>query len=184
MKENIQIATLAGGCFWCTEAIFRRLEGVLQVVPGYTGGTVDNPNYEDVCSGITGHAEAIQIQFNPDIISYEKLLEIFWLTHDPTTKNRQGNDVGTQYRSAIFFHSRQQKLTAEKIKDKLQHSGIFNGDITTEIVPITTFYEAEAYHKEYYEKNAYQPYCSLVIDPKVRKLLKEFEGDIKKEFRE
>lgn len=172
-------ATLAGGCFWCTEAIFQRLKGVTAVVPGYAASKVANPSYEAVCSGRTGAAEAIQITYDPSIISYEKLLEIFWHTHDPTTLNRQGNDIGTQYRSAIFYHTDEQRDLALASKAALEESGAYKKPIVTEIVPFTNFYAAEDYHKDYYDNNRYQPYCMMVIDPKVRKLLKEYRNDVK-----
>ena len=172
-------ATLAGGCFWCTEAIFQRLKGVTAVVPGYAASKVANPSYEAVCSGRTGAAEAIQITYDPSIISYEKLLEIFWHTHDPTTLNRQGNDIGTQYRSAIFYHTDEQRDLALASKAALEESGAYKKPIVTEIVPFTNFYAAEDYHKDYYDNNRYQPYCMVVIDPKVRKLLKEYRNDVK-----
>lgn len=168
----METATLAGGCFWCTEAIFKRLKGVHDVISGYSGGTVENPTYEQVCSGSTGHAEAVQIEFDPTIISFEKLLTIFFHLHDPTTLNRQGSDVGTQYRSVIFYHNEEQKGIAEKLK----------ADITgavTEIAPFTNFYPAEDYHRDYYAKNSDQPYCQFVIDPKIQKLMKEFASDVK-----
>ena len=170
-----ELATLAGGCFWCTEAIFRRLKGVEQVIPGYTGGTTENPTYEDVCSGKTGHAEAIEITFDPGVISYAKLLEIFFHLHDPTTLNRQGNDVGTQYRSAIFYHDEIQKTVADKLKQD-------RAGAVTEITPYKKFYPAEESHREYYEKNSYQPYCQVIIDPKLTKLLEEYRQDMKKEY--
>lgn len=172
----METATIAGGCFWCTEAIFQRLKGVNSVTPGYTGGTVKNPTYEQVCSGNTGHAEAIQIKFDPEIISYEKLLEVFFKLHDPTTLNRQGNDTGTQYRSSIFYHSPDQKKTAEKLKSEMQK--LYKDKIVTEIVPFKEFYEAENYHKNYYENYKSQPYCQLIIDPKITKLYKLFPKKI------
>lgn len=168
------IATLAGGCFWCTEAIFNRLKGIISAIPGYSGGKVKNPTYEQVCSGTTGHAEAIRIQFDPKIISFEKLLEVFFKLHDPTTLNRQGTDVGTQYRSAIFFHGQNQKKIAEKVKSGM--SKVYKKKIVTEISPFETFYEAEDYHKNYFENYKNQRYCQVVIDPKIQKLYKEFKG--------
>lgn len=176
---NSETATFAGGCFWCTEAIFKRLRGVMSVMPGYAGGTTDNPTYQEVCSGNTGHAEAIQIEFDPNIISYEKLLEVFFHLHDPTTLNRQGNDVGTQYRSAIFYHSAKQKSQASEVKKQIEESNIYSGKFVTEIVPFTNFYKAENYHQDYYAKNSYQPYCQYVIDPKISKLFKEFKDVVK-----
>lgn len=173
----MQVATLAGGCFWCTEAIFKRLKGVISVTSGYAGGGMENPSYERVSSGQTGHAEAIQIVFDPKMISFNKLLEIFWVIHDPTTLNRQGPDVGTQYRSAIFYHNKEQKRIAEESKRK-------DGKIVTEIKPFTKFYTAEEYHQNYYERNKdVNPYCSIVIDPKIQKLLDKFNMDVKEEYK-
>ena len=180
--SQLDTATLAGGCFWCTEAVFERLRGVTSVVSGYAASEVANPSYEQVCSGRTGAAEAIQITFDPSIISYEKLLEIFWHVHDPTTLNRQGNDVGTQYRSGIYYSNDEQKQTALASKETLEKSGAYKKPVVTEIVPFTNFYPAEDYHKEYYDRNRYQPYCQYVIDPKVRKLLKEYRKEVKEEF--
>ena len=177
--SQFDTATLAGGCFWCTEAIFKRLKGVTSVTSGYAASKVENPSYEQVCSGRTGAAEAIQLTFDPSIISYDKLLEIFWHTHDPTTLNRQGNDVGTQYRSAIFYNNDEQKQIALASKAALEKSGSYKKPVVTEIVPFTNFYPAEDYHTDYYERNRYQPYCMVVIDPKVRKLLKEYSKDVK-----
>lgn len=168
-------ATLAGGCFWCTEAIFQRLKGVSTVMPGYTGGTKPNPTYDEVCTGTTGHAEAIQITFDPAVISYEILLTIFFHLHDPTTLNRQGNDMGTQYRSAVFYHSKEQKNIAEKVKVEAEKSGSIHGTIVTQIVPAGIFYTAEESHRDYYNKNSYQPYCQYIIDPKIQKLLAEYK---------
>jgi len=175
-------ATFAGGCFWCTEALFTRLKGVMSVVPGYSGGMVENPTYEQVCTGNTGHAEAIQISFEPTVISYDTLVEIFFLTHDPTSLNRQGADSGTQYRSAIFFHSNEQEKIAKKVKITIESSGKYHAPLVTEIVPFNVFYPAENYHYDYYAKNSYQPYCQVVIDPKLQKLLKEFGDQIKEEY--
>ncbi|OGD87533.1 peptide-methionine (S)-S-oxide reductase [Candidatus Curtissbacteria bacterium RIFCSPLOWO2_02_FULL_40_13b] len=176
----METATLAGGCFWCTEAIFKRLKGVTSVVSGYTGGNVENPSYEEVCGGDTGHAEAIQITFDPKVVPYEKLLEIFFALHDPTTLNRQGNDAGTQYRSAIFYHDQSQKEAAEKSKANAQKK--LTDKIVTGIVPYTEFYEAENYHKNYYDSNRAQGYCQVVIDPKIKKLLSEYKMDVKGEY--
>jgi len=179
--KKLEIATLANGCFWCTEAIFARLNGVKSVLPGYSGGKVENPSYDQVCTGITGHAEAAQIEFDPMVISYEKLLEVFWHTHDPTTLNRQGNDVGTQYRSAIFYHNNNQREIAEKSKREIEDKGIFKDPIVTEITPFKKFYVAEDYHKKYYEQHQDAPYCRFVIDPKIQKLLKQYRNDLKVE---
>jgi len=175
------IATLAGGCFWCTEATFKRLKGVTSVKSGYAASKVANPSYEQVCSGRTGAAEAIQITFDPSIISYAKLLEIFWHMHDPTTLNRQGNDIGTQYRSAIFYHNDEQKQLALASREALEKSGSYERPVVTEIVPFTNFFAAENYHDDYYDRNRSQPYCMLVIDPKVKKLLKEYKDVVKDE---
>ena len=175
-------ATFANGCFWCTEAIFTRINGVKSVVPGYSGGTLGNPSYEQVCTGGTGHAEVAQIEFEPDIISFEKLLDVFWHTHDPTTLNRQGNDVGTQYRSAIFYHDEEQKQIAEKSKKEIGESSLYDDPIVTEIVPLIKFYPAEDYHKKYYEQNQDAPYCMYVIEPKVQKLLKQYVSELKSEY--
>jgi len=175
-------ATFANGCFWCTEAIFARLSGVKSVVPGYSGGIVENPSYEQVCTGATGHAEVAQLEFDPNVISYEKLLDVFWHTHDPTTLNRQGNDVGTQYRSAIFHHNDEQKQIAEKSKKEFEDKHVFSDPIVTEIVPLIKFYPAEEYHKKYYDQNKNEPYCRFVIDPKVEKMLKQYGNELKSEF--
>ncbi len=177
--DKRETATIAGGCFWCTEAIFQRLKGVTKVTSGYSGGWKEHPTYREVCDGQTGHAEAIHIEFDPSIINYETLLEIFFKLHDPTTPNRQGNDVGPQYRSAIFYHSVEQKKTAEQVKQKLTEEKYYKDPIVTEITKFTTFYPAEEYHQDYYNQNKNQPYCRVVIDPKVRKLLSEFSSAIK-----
>ena len=178
----MEIATLANGCFWCSEAVFTRLQGVKSVVPGYSGGRVENPTYDEVSTGRTGHAEAAQIEFDPDVISFEKLLDVFWHTHDPTTLNRQGNDVGTQYRSAIFYHSEKQQEIAEKSKRELENKHVYKDPIVTEIVPFTKFYIAEDYHKKYYEQHQDAPYCRFVIDPKIHKLLNQYGKDLKDEY--
>jgi peptide-methionine (S)-S-oxide reductase len=182
MKNMIEITTLANGCFWCTEAIFKRLKGVKSVLPGYAGGTVKNPSYDQVCTGTTGHAESTQIEFDPKVISFEKLLDIFWHTHNPTTLNRQGNDVGTQYRSAIFYHDKKQKEIAERTKKELVKEGVYKDSIVTEITPFKNFYVAEDYHKNYYEQHQDAPYCSFVIDPKIHKLLQQYGNEIKEEY--
>lgn len=174
--------TLANGCFWCTEAVFKRVEGVKSVVPGYSGGYIDNPSYDQVCTGGTGHAEAIQIEFDSNVISLEKILEIFWYTHDPTTLNRQGNDVGTQYRSAVFYESNRQKQIAFKVMENITSSAVYSAPIVTEIVPFNRFYPAENYHKDYYDNNRSVPYCSYVIDPKIEKLLTKFPGNLKNQY--
>lgn len=167
-------ATLAGGCFWCLEPIFAPLEGVHRVLPGYIGGRVPNPSYERVCTGATGHAEAVDVEFDPAAISYRRLLEIFFAFHDPTTPNRQGNDVGTQYRSAIFHHSEAQRDTARAVISELEADGVFPGRIVTEVTAATEFYPAEEYHRDYYARNAGKPYCQVVIAPKVRKLRERY----------
>jgi len=172
-------ATFGAGCFWCVEAVFQNLKGVQSVVSGYAGGTVRNPTYEDVCSGQTGHAEACQIAYDPAVISYPELLEAFWKSHDPTTLNRQGNDVGTQYRSAIFYHNEEQKKLAEHYKKQLDSSGAFDAPIVTQIVPFTNFYKAEDYHQNYFNEHGSQPYCVFVIRPKVEKFKKAFKDKLK-----
>lgn len=172
-------ATFGTGCFWCTEAIFEQLKGVLKVSSGYSGGHVKNPTYKQVCDGTTGHAEVVQVVYDPETISYDELLEVFWQTHDPTTLNRQGNDVGPQYRSAIFYHNDEQKQKAEKYKAELDSSGAFNKTIVTEITPFSTFYVAENYHQDYYINNGSQPYCYFVIKPKMEKFQKVFKDKIK-----
>lgn len=178
----MELATLANGCFWCTEAIFKRLKGVLSVKPGYSGGNTNNPTYEEVSSGTTNHAESLQIEFDPQIISYKTLLEIFWLTHDPTTLNRQGNDVGTQYRSIIFYRSEEQRQTAENLKQELTAKKIYENPIVTQIIKFEKFYEAENYHKDFYDKNRDYPYCKIIIDPKIKKLIAKYSSSVKNEF--
>lgn len=172
-------ATFGTGCFWCTEAIFERLNGVVKVTSGYGGGNVLNPTYEEVCTGTTGHAECCQIVYNPSVVSFDELLEVFWKTHDPTTLNRQGNDVGTQYRSVIFYHTPAQKEKAEYYKKELDSSGAFKSSIVTAIEPYKNFYSAEAYHQEYYNSNPNQMYCRFVIMPKVEKFEKVFKDKLK-----
>jgi len=176
---NLELATFGGGCFWCTEAIFLRLKGVESVKSGYAGGKVKNPTYREICSGLTGHAEVIQISFNPLLVSFEELLEIFWNTHDPTTLNKQGADEGTQYRSVIFYHNEGQKKLAKQYKAQLEASRIFKNPIVTEISPLPEFYKAEDYHQDYYALNQGQGYCQYVIRPKVEKLKKQFENKLK-----
>jgi peptide-methionine (S)-S-oxide reductase len=182
MNDNLEIVTLASGCFWCSEAIFKRLKGVKSVVPGYSGGLVENPSYDLVCGGKTGHAESVQIEFDPKVISFERILDIFWHTHDPTTLNRQGNDVGTQYRSAIFYHNQKQKEIAEKSKKEIEKEGVYKNSIVTEITPFNKFYAAEDYHKNYYDNNQDAPYCNFVIDPKVHKLFLKYGKNVKEEY--
>lgn len=180
-SQKIETATFANGCFWCTEAVFQRLKGVEKVTSGYTGGHVKNPTYEQVCNKNTGHAEALQIQYDPQEISFDELLEVFWKTHDPTTLDRQGNDVGPQYRSVIFYHNEAQKEKAEKYKKALNESHVFDAPIVTAIEPFTVFYPAENYHNNYYNRNPSQPYCYYVIKPKVEKLEKVFADKLKQE---
>ncbi len=179
MNEDLAIATFGNGCFWCTEAIFQQLKGVNTVLPGYTGGVIKNPSYEAVCTGTTGHAEAIQITYDPKVISYRALLEVFFYTHDPTTLNRQGNDVGTQYRSAIFYHNDKQKNTAEEMISQLTSEKVYDDPIVTEITEIDIFYEAEDYHKNYYNNNKNQGYCRAVINPKLDKFVKKYGSKLK-----
>jgi len=183
-KSNVspgrETATLAGGCFWCLEAVFLELHGVERVVSGYTGGAVENPSYREVCSGTTGHAEAVQVSFDAEKISYKDILEIFFTIHDPTTLNRQGADVGTQYRSAIFYHSNEQKKDAEDVIQGLERSRIWENPIVTEVTPFQIFYPAEDYHRDYYAQRSEEPYCRLVIEPKVAKLRKRFTDKLKK----
>ncbi|MBK8983622.1 MAG: peptide-methionine (S)-S-oxide reductase MsrA [Ignavibacteria bacterium] len=177
--DKLEQATLAGGCFWCIETIFRDLKGVESVISGYSGGSTKNPTYEEVCSGKTGHAEVIQISFDPDIIGFDKLLEIFFHIHDPTTLNRQGADVGTQYRSAIFYDSKNQKKVSEEVIKKINENKLWDDPIVTEVSKLDIFYPAEDYHQDYYNNNKEKSYCSLVIAPKVRKFYKEYKDLIK-----
>ncbi|PIR96296.1 MAG: peptide-methionine (S)-S-oxide reductase [Candidatus Doudnabacteria bacterium CG10_big_fil_rev_8_21_14_0_10_42_18] len=176
---NKNLATFGGGCFWCTEAIFQKIKGVTKVTSGYSGGNKENPSYDEVSSGATGHAEAVQIEFDPQVISYEKLVEIFFKLHDPTTKDRQGNDAGSQYRSVIFYYNDEQKQTAERVKQKLEEKQVYQDKIVTEILPFKKFYTAEEYHQNFYERNRGYPYCQAVIDPKIQKLIEEFEKELK-----
>lgn len=173
------IATFAGGCFWCTETLFARLDGVIKVVSGYTDGHIKNPAYREVCTGRTGHAECVQMEYNPDKISFISLLEVFFDTHDPTTLNRQGADVGTQYRSGIYYHDELQKVQAEKLIDLLTKEKKFNDSIVTEIKAFDVFYPAEIEHRDYYNRNSNQPYCAAVISPKVQKLLRNYPSKLK-----
>lgn len=172
-------AILAGGCFWCTEAIFQRIKGVIKVKPGYTGGTIKNPCYREVCSGRTGHAEAVQIDYDPQLVSFESLLEIFFATHNPTTLNRQGADIGTQYRSEIFYTTPTQKTSAEVFIDQLNKSHFFKDPIVTEITPLELFYDAEEDHQDYYNQNSEQRYCDYTITPKIEKIKKLFSTKLK-----
>lgn len=179
-SRDLGIATFGTGCFWCTEAIFQQLQGVQSVTSGYIGGKVKNPTYQQICSGTTGHAEAVQIVFDPKMISFKDLLEVFWKTHDPTTLNKQGNDEGTQYRSAIFYHDNDQKKLAEEYKQKLDNSGAFNRPIVTEITASSEFYPAEKYHQNYFNDNSGQGYCQYVIVPKLEKFRQVFKDKLKK----
>lgn len=172
-----EIATFAGGCFWCMEAVFKMLRGVSKVTSGYSGGDVPNPTYEQVCDETTGHAEAIQIEFDPKVMTYKELLYVFFRLHDPTTKDRQGNDVGASYRSVVFYHDENQKKEAEAARDEAQKN--YKEKIVTQIEPFKNFYEAEGYHKDYYSKNKNAPYCQIIIDPKIEKLKKDFKGYLK-----
>lgn len=175
----MEIATLGGGCFWCLEAVFEQLEGVTRVASGYAGGTVANPSYELVCSGMTGHAEVVQVHFDPTVTPYREVLEVFFAIHDPTTLNRQGADVGSQYRSAIFYHTPEQKAVATRLIDELNAADIWRDRIVTEVVPLESFFPAEQYHQEYYRRNASQPYCHVVIEPKVAKFREKFRHKLK-----
>jgi peptide-methionine (S)-S-oxide reductase len=179
-NDNFETATLAAGCFWCVEAVFDDLEGVTDVVSGYSGGHKENPTYAEVCTGETGHAEVVQITFDPKIISYADILRVFFTVHDPTTLNRQGNDVGTQYRSAIFYHNPEQKRTAEEIRDEIAAAGIYDDPIVTEITPFNRFWPAEDYHQEYFANNPNQPYCAAVVAPKVAKFRRKYAARLKK----
>ncbi|MFA9191339.1 peptide-methionine (S)-S-oxide reductase MsrA [Flavobacterium sp. FZUC8N2.13] len=178
-EEMIEVATFAGGCFWCTEAVFLELKGVQSVVSGYIGGNTVNPTYKEICQGDTGHAEAIQISFDPTVISFGELLELFFATHDPTTLNRQGNDVGTQYRSEIFYHNEEQREISEDCIRFLTQEAVFDKPIVTRVAAASTFYEAEAYHKNYYNQNKSQSYCSFVITPKIDKVRTYFKDKLK-----
>jgi peptide-methionine (S)-S-oxide reductase len=179
MDQRTEIAVFGGGCFWCTEAVFGQLRGVVSVMPGYAGGTIANPTYEQVCTGQTGHAEVTRVEYNPTQITYQDLLVVFFATHDPTSLNRQGADVGTEYRSVIFYTTDDQKRDAEAMIDQLNNSDPVGKRIVTEVVPLKAFYEAEDYHQEYYRNNSLAPYCQIVIDPKLRKLHKQFSALLK-----
>lgn len=178
-NDRTETATLAGGCFWCLEAVYELIRGVERIESGYTGGHVANPTYQEVCAGTTGHAEAVQLVFDPDVVTYRELLEVFFTIHDPTTPNRQGPDVGEQYRSAIFYHSDAQRTTAEQVMREFEERGVWDAPIVTELAPLETFYPAEAYHREYYRRNPEQPYCAAVIAPKVAKARKAFLDKLK-----
>ena len=179
-QKKMEKATFGMGCFWCTEALFQQLNGVSSVKSGYEGGSVANPSYDDVCTGTTGHAEVIEVTYDPTKIKYEELLEVFWKSHDPTTLNRQGADVGTQYRSVVFYHSAEQKRLAEAYKKELNSSKAFDKPVVTQIAAAAPFYVAENYHQDYYNKNGSQPYCKMVILPKMEKLEKIFKAKLKK----
>jgi peptide-methionine (S)-S-oxide reductase len=179
VSNQLETATLASGCFWCTEAVFDEVRGVVKVESGYSGGRTPNPSYEDVCSGETGHAETIQISFDPKQVSYNDILHIFFTTHDPTTLNRQGADVGTQYRSVIFYHNSEQEKTAKQVIEELEKQKIWKKPIVTEVTPFTEFYKAEDYHQEYYRNNRRQPYCQAVIEPKLAKLRQHYFEKLK-----
>lgn len=179
MENRLEQATFGAGCFWCVEAVFQQIKGVEKVISGYTGGKVANPTYREVCGGRTGHAEVAQISFNPDVVSYKELLEVFWKTHDPTTLNQQGADKGTQYRSAVFYHNDEQKKLAGTYRQKLEDAKVFDNPIVTEITPLGAFYEAEDYHQNYFNNNSGQPYCAFVVKPKVEKVKKVFSEKLK-----
>jgi peptide-methionine (S)-S-oxide reductase len=180
MGKEMEKATLGGGCFWCTEAVYLQLKGVVDVKPGYSGGHVKNPTYKEVCTETTGHAEVVQITFDPAIVSFTEILEVFFVTHDPTTLNRQGNDVGTQYRSAIFYHSEKQKQIANQVIEELEKEKAYNNPIVTEVTAFDAFYVAEDYHINYFARNKNQPYCQYVVAPKVEKFKKVFKEKMKK----
>lgn len=180
MDTKREVATLAGGCFWCLEAVFDDMRGVESVESGYMGGTVDNPTYEAVCDGDTGHAEVVQLKFDPEVVSFPEILQVFFVIHDPTTKDRQGNDAGTQYRSAIFYHTPEQKAAAERVMNEIASAQIYRDPIVTELAPVSKFYIAENYHQEYFVRNPRQPYCQAVVAPKVAKFRKHFTERLKK----
>lgn len=179
MTDHLETATLGGGCFWCLEAVYDQLQGVHSVESGYMGGQVDNPTYEAVCSGRTGHAEVVQLRFDPKVVTFRDILEIFFAIHDPTTLNRQGHDVGTQYRSAIFYHSPEHKQVAQDVMAALAAEQVFPQPLVTELLPASQFYLAEAYHQEYFARNPFQPYCSYVVGPKLAKFRKQFAAKLK-----
>ena len=178
--NHFEVATLAGGCFWCLEAVYTLLKGVVKSVSGYSGGAITNPSYREVCSGTTGHAEVVQVTFDPQQISYKELLEIFFTIHDPTTLNRQGNDIGTQYRSAIFYHNPEQKAIAEQVIKEIEAARIWDRPIVTEMVRFTAFYPAEEYHQDYFNRNPGQPYCQVIIAPKVAKFRQKYISHLSK----
>ena len=178
-RDGLEVATLGGGCFWCIEAVFEELKGVEKSISGYTGGNTPNPTYREVCYGNTGHAEVVDVYFDPKVINYEDILRVFFHVHDPTTLNRQGNDVGTQYRSTIYYHNEAQQTSAKKIIDEMEKTGLWNGKFTTEVTNFVHFYPAEDYHQEYYKLNGHAPYCSFVIAPKMAKFRKAFKDRLK-----
>jgi peptide-methionine (S)-S-oxide reductase len=179
-EQRVEVATLAGGCFWCLEAVYKELRGVERVVSGYIGGTTTNPSYQQVCSGTTGHAEAVEVTFDPQVVSYTDLLDIFFTIHDPTTLNRQGADVGTQYRSAIYYHTDEQRAAAEEVIARLTAEELWGAPIVTEVVPAGVFYPAEDYHQDYFERNPAQPYCRAVVAPKVAKFRGKYFARLKR----
>ena len=179
-NAKLEVATLGGGCFWCLEAVYDELKGVVSVESGYAGGHVPNPTYRQVCNGTTGHAEVVRVTFDPTVVSFEEILRVFFTIHDPTTPNRQGNDVGPQYRSAIFYHSPEQKATAEAVIRQLNAEKLWPKPIVTEVTPVSAYYEAEEYHQEYFNNNSYQPYCQVVVAPKVAKFRKQYLAQLKK----
>lgn len=179
MAQKLETATLGGGCFWCTEAVYKELKGVIDIKPGYSGGHVKNPAYREVCNGTTGHAEVIQITFDPTVVSFSEILEVFFMTHDPTTLNRQGNDVGTQYRSAVFYHNDEQKQTAEKVIRLFGQEKVYDRPIVNEVTAFDKFYVAEDYHFNYFARNKNEPYCQYVVAPKVEKFKKIFKEKMK-----
>lgn len=177
-NDKIETATLGGGCFWCVEAVMENLKGVREVISGYSGGQIKNPGYKEVCTGKTGHAEVVQIHFNPEIISFREIIEVFLRSHDPTTLNRQGNDVGSQYRSVIFYHDDEQKKVAKDLIDEMNSSGIYDNNIVTEVSPFKVFYQAEDYHQDYYQSDPDKPYCKYVIEPKINKFKDLFKNRV------
>jgi peptide-methionine (S)-S-oxide reductase len=179
-EDQFEVATLAGGCFWCLEAVYLDLKGVERVISGYAGGQVENPSYQAVCTGTTGHAEVVKIMYDPQVISYRDLLQVFFTIHDPTTLNRQGGDVGTQYRSAIFYHNPEQKALAEQVIREIEAAGLWSNPIVTQVIPFEHFYPAEDYHQNYFARNPYQGYCQAVIAPKVAKFRKQYTERLKK----
>ncbi|MFW6371496.1 MAG: peptide-methionine (S)-S-oxide reductase MsrA [Bacteroidota bacterium] len=178
-ETGYETATLGGGCFWCTEAVYKEMKGVIKVVPGYSGGHIKNPAYREVTTGRTGHAEVVQITFDPQVTTFSEILEVFFMTHDPTTLNRQGNDVGTQYRSAVFYHNEEQKTTAQQVIDAFEKENVYDDPIVTEVTPFDAFYLAEDYHHNYFARNKNQPYCQFVVAPKVEKFRKIFRDKLK-----